>query len=113
MVKIGDRVIHRPRVPYGRQHELFCFVTRVVDGEKGVVDLVAFPAASEIMHVSNVARKSDATSIHCWEPHPEEISEGDFDVQIITLQDQLADVQARLAKLEGKPSRAAKAEAAA
>lgn len=68
-VKIGDRVIYRPRVPYGRQSELFGFVTRVIDAETGVVDIIAFPAGGEFQSVNNVAQKNDQVQIHCWEPH--------------------------------------------
>lgn len=71
-VKIGDRAIYRPRVPYGRQSELFAFVTRVVDADRGVVDLIAFPANSELMHVSNVAPMGGLVQIHCWEPSAED-----------------------------------------
>lgn len=70
-VKIGDRVIYRPRVPYGRQSELFGFVTRVIDAESGVVDIIAFPAGGEFQSVNNVAQKSDQVQIHCWEPSAE------------------------------------------
>lgn len=68
-VKIGDRAVYRPRVPYGRQSELFCFVTRVVDAEKGIVDLVAFPAGGEFQHINNVSPKGEVIQIHCWEPY--------------------------------------------
>lgn len=68
-VKIGDRAVYRPRVPYGRQSELFCFVTRVVDAEKGIVDLVAFPAGGEFQHINSVSPRGEVIQIHCWEPY--------------------------------------------
>jgi hypothetical protein len=70
-VKLGDRAIYYPRVPYGRQSELFCFVTRVADAEKGIVDLVTFPAAGEFQHINNVMPKGEGIQIHCWEPREE------------------------------------------
>lgn len=66
-VRLGQHCIYRPRVPYGRQSELFCFITRIVREDEGVVDLIAFPANSEIMHINNVAQRSEAIGIHCWE----------------------------------------------
>jgi hypothetical protein len=68
MVKLGLPCVYRPRVPYGRQGELFAFVTRVVDADKGVVDLIAFPANSEAVHYNNIARRGDKIQVHCWEP---------------------------------------------
>lgn len=85
--KIGDRAIYFPRVPYGRQSELFCFVTRVVDADRGVVDLIAFPANSEMMHVSNVSPKGGLVQIHCWEPSAEE-------KRIAELEERLAAIEA-------------------
>lgn len=68
LVKLGTACIYRPRVPYGRQSELFAFVTRVIDTEKGTVDLIAFPSHSELVHYNNVAPKGGLIQIHCWEP---------------------------------------------
>lgn len=100
-VKIGDRAVYRPRVPYGRQSELFCFVTRVIDADKDVVDLVAFPAAGEFLHINNVARISDTVRIHCWEPH---VSVDGDSADLFTM---ISELEARVAALENK--RAAKA----
>jgi hypothetical protein len=71
-VKLGDRAIYYPRVPYGRQSELFCFVTRVADADKGIVDLVTFPAAGEFQHINNVMPKGEGIQIHCWAPREEQ-----------------------------------------
>ena len=71
-IKLGLRVLYRPRVPYGRQSELFCFITRVVREDDGVVDLIGFPANSEPQHYNSVARRSDTISVHCWEPVEDE-----------------------------------------
>lgn len=68
MVKLGDRAIWIPRVPYGRQHELLAFVTRVVDAENDIADLVVFPANGELLHINAAVRKRDGIHIHCWEP---------------------------------------------
>lgn len=67
-LKLGLRCIYRPRVAYGRQSELFCFVIRIIKPEEGVVDLIAFPSNSEPVHYNNVARRSETVTIHCWEP---------------------------------------------
>lgn len=87
-VKIGDRAIYRPRVPYGRQSELFAFVTRVVDADRGVVDLIAFPANSELMHVSNVAPTGGLVQIHCWEPSAEDKRIEELEARIVDLEAQ-------------------------
>lgn len=71
-VKLGDRAIYYPRVPYGRQSELFCFVTRIVDADKGIIDIVTFPAAGEFQHINNVMPKGDGIHIHCWTPREEQ-----------------------------------------
>jgi hypothetical protein len=92
--KIGDRAIYRPRVPTGRQSELFCFVTRVVDAERGLVDLVAFPAGGEFMSLNNVPPKAEATQIHCWEPHSR------FNGDNSELLDLIAELEARVSALE-------------
>lgn len=98
---IGDRAIYRPRVPYGRQSELFGFIVRVVDAECDVVDLITFPAGGEFQHVNGVARKSDTVHIHCWEPHVS--STGDTaDVLALVL-----DLETRVAALEAKRKPAA------
>lgn len=70
-VKLMDRVIYLPRVPYGRQSELGAFVTRVIDADRGVVDLVAFPSNSEPLQMSSVAPQGGNVQIHCWLPHEE------------------------------------------
>lgn len=98
--KLGDRAVYRPRVPYGRQHELFCFVTRVINAEGGIVDLVAFPAAGEFLHINNVARMTEAVQIHCWEPHTAEPGADASDLLSI-----IGDLEARVAVLESKRSR--------
>ena len=67
MLKLGLPVIYRPRVPYGRQSELFAFVTRIIDADEGRVDLITFPANSEPVHYNNIPQKSEAIQIHCWE----------------------------------------------
>lgn len=95
-VKIGDRAVYRPRVPYGRQSELFCFVTRVIDAAKEVVDLVAFPAAGEFLHINNVARMSETVQIHCWEPH---VSADGDSADLFTM---ISELEARVAALENK-----------
>lgn len=66
MLKLGLPVIYRPRVPYGRQGELFGFVTRVVRAEEGIVDIITFPSNSEPVHYNNIPPRSDAIQIHCW-----------------------------------------------
>lgn len=71
-VKLMDRVIYLPRVPYGRQSELGAFVTRVIDVDRGVVDLVAFPSNSEPLQMSNVAPQGGNVQIHCWLPTAED-----------------------------------------
>jgi hypothetical protein len=86
-VKLGDRAIYYPRVPYGRQSELFCFVTRIVDAEKGIVDLVTFPAAGEFQHINNVMPKGEGIHIHCWEPREDD--------------QRVAMIEQRLTELEG------------
>ena len=107
--KLGDRALYRPRVPYGRQSELFCFVTRVVDAEKGIVDLIAFPAGSEVTHINNVARRSETISIHCWEPHSSGQSGDSSDLLSL-----VAKLEERVATLEARrgPGRPPKVEAA-
>jgi hypothetical protein len=87
---LGQRCVYRPRVPYGRQSELFCFVTRIIDAANGTVDLIAFPANSEAMHVNNVARQSDAIAIHCWEAIADE------GAKIAALEDRIAALEKRL-----------------
>ena len=99
--KVGDRAIYRPRVPYGRQSELFCFIVRIVDADRDVVDLIAFPAGGEFQHVNGVARKSDAVHIHCWEPHAS--AAGDA----ADLLKMVVDIEERVAALEAKRSRKA------
>lgn len=94
-IKIGDRAVYRPRVPYGRQNELFCFVTRVADAERGIVDLVAFPSGGEFQHINNVAPKGETIQIHCWEPH---VGSGD-NSELLSL---IAELEARLTTLEAK-----------
>lgn len=86
-VKLMDRVIYLPRVPYGRQSELGAFVTRIIDAERGVVDLVAFPADSEPLQMSNVAPKGGLVQIHCWEPVAE-------DARIAALEERIAALEA-------------------
>lgn len=97
-VKLGDRAIYRPRVPYGRQSELFCFIVRIVDAEKDVVDLIAFPAGGEFQHINGVARKSETVHIHCWEPHASATA------NIEDLLNLIADLEGRIAVLEAKRS---------
>lgn len=63
----SDQVVYRPRVPYGRQSELAAIITRVLDAEKGTIDIITFPANSEPQHMSNVARASETITIHCWQ----------------------------------------------
>lgn len=63
----GDPVLYRPRVPYGRQSELTGLITRIWNAESGDIDLVTFPANSEMQHMSHVARASDTITIHCWD----------------------------------------------
>lgn len=91
-VKLGDRAIYRPRVPYGRQSELFCFITRVIDADNDIVDLVAFPSGGEVQRVNNVAPKSETAMLHCWEPHDE----------TKRLMDEIDGLKHRLAALEEK-----------
>lgn len=62
----GDRIVYKPRVPYGRQHELAGIVTRVIDAAAGVVDLMTFPTNSEVQHVNQVGKQSETVTIHCW-----------------------------------------------
>jgi len=76
MLKLGLPCVYRPRVAYGRQSELFCFITRIVKEDEGVVDLIAFPTNSEPVHYNNVGRRSDKIHIHCWEPA---LAEGSVD----------------------------------
>src|SRR5271166_248998 len=64
--RLGDAVVYRPRVPYGRQSEITGLITRV-DPHTGAVNIVTFPDNSETQHMSNVARASDKVLIHCWE----------------------------------------------
>src|SRR5579859_1640365 len=75
-LKLGLPCVYRPRVAYGRQSELFCFITRIVKPDEGVVDLIAFPTNSEPVHYNNVGRRSDNIYIHCWEPA---LAEGSVD----------------------------------
>lgn len=75
-LKLGLPCVYRPRVAYGRQSELFCFITRIVREDEGVVDLIAFPTNSEPVHYNNVGRRSDKIHIHCWEPA---LAEGSVD----------------------------------
>jgi hypothetical protein len=95
-VKLGDRAIYYPRVPYGRQSELFCFVTRVADAEKGIVDLVTFPAAGEFQHINNVMPKGDGIQIHCWEPREEGGAAHDWTSTIEALQFEIHNLEFRL-----------------
>jgi hypothetical protein len=67
-LKLGLPCVYRPRVPYGRQSELFCFVTRIIDEGEGRVDLITFPANSEPVHYNNIPPRSETIQIHCWEP---------------------------------------------
>jgi hypothetical protein len=82
-----------PRTPYGRQHELLALITRVIDAEKGVVDLVAFPVNSEALHLNNVIRQSETVRIHCWAPVA---SDG------VASDEQIAALANRFAVLEGE-----------
>jgi hypothetical protein len=107
--KLGDRAIYRPRVPYGRQSDLFCFITRIADAEQGTVDLIAFPAASEVTHINNVARRCETINIHCWEPHSGGATGDNSDLLSL-----IAELEERVATLEAKrgPGRPPKVEAA-
>ncbi len=107
-VKLGDRAIYFPRVPYGRQSELFCFITRIVDAEKGIVDIVTFPAAGEFQHINNVMPKGEGIQIHCWEPREEQVGDTSELLAMIQMLD------ARLLTIENRPraGRPPKAEAA-
>jgi hypothetical protein len=62
-LSLGLRCIYRPRVPCGRQGELFGFITRIIREDEGVVDLITFPANSKPVHFNSVARRSDAISL--------------------------------------------------
>lgn len=130
-VRIGQRCIYRPRVPYGRQSELFCFITRIVREDDGVVDLIAFPANSEIMHINNVAQRSETIGIHCWEAAEEKTGSGFDDAAVNAIAEAaraplnaeiqkllaergvmqsnwaetLAKIEVRLAALEKRPTR--------
>lgn len=106
-VKIGDRAIYRPRVPYGRQSELFCFVTRIIDAEKGIVDLVAFPAGGEFQHINNVAPMSETARIHCWEPREVQGDNSELLARIVALEGRIAMIENR--PRAGRPPNAAKA----
>lgn len=106
--RLGLRCVYYPRVPYGRQNKLFCFVSRVVDEDKGIADLIAFPTNSEPVHYNNVAAKSDTIHVHCWESA--EADGGDTSA----LMDMIASLEERISQLEQKrgPGRPPKAEAA-
>jgi len=67
-VYLGMPIIYRPRTPYGRQHELFGFVTRVIDADAERVDIITFPSNSEVIHYDNCAKRGDKIQVHCWEP---------------------------------------------
>ena len=102
MIKLGLPVVYRPRVPYGRQHELFGFVTRVIDPVGGVVDVITFPTNSEPVHINSVAMRSENVNIHCWSPIVDDEKE--------MLRMQVDDLTLRLNALEKRAGR--KAEAA-
>lgn len=97
--KLGLPVLYRPRVPYGRQSELFAFVTRIVDAERGMVDLIAFPANSEVVHYNNILPKGDKIQIHCWEPVT---SDGSVDESLILslVQMAIAPINAEIQQLK-------------
>lgn len=96
MLKLSMPIVYRPRVPYGRQNELFGFVTRVVDAEKGLADIVTFPAASETVHHNNIPQRSETIQVHCWEPAPD-------DPRIAALEERIAALEAQ--QPEGRKSR--------
>lgn len=103
--KIGDRAVYLPRVPYGRQSELFCFITRVVDADRGIVDLVAFPAGGEFQHINNVSPKGDVIQIHCWVPRDGEMAQepsGELAGIVELLREQVSELTERLNTLEAK-----------
>ena len=102
MTKLGLPIVYRPRVPYGRQHELFGFVTRIADAGTGVVDVITFPTNSEPVHHNNVAARSEKVQVHCWSPVVDDEKE--------MLRMQVDDLTARLNALEKRVAR--KSEAA-
>jgi hypothetical protein len=106
VIKLGLPIIYRPRVPYGRQSELFGFITRIIDAEKETVDLITFPANSESVHMSNIARASDTIQIHCWEPVMD-------DTRVAALEARIETLETRLQGSDAQPrrSRGSKAEA--
>lgn len=117
MIKLGLPCVYRPRVPYGRQSELFCFVTRIIKEDAGLVDLIAFPANSEPCHYNNVARRSDTIQIHCWEPALEQAAVDDARLNAIIeattapLAGEIAMLRATIAEAQQRLSELGKIEA--
>ncbi|HYM32307.1 MAG TPA: hypothetical protein VEU47_13460 [Candidatus Cybelea sp.] len=112
MLRLGLPVIYHPRVGYGRQHQLFGFITRIVSAETASVDIITFPTNSEAVHHNNVAARSDQVKIHCWEPADEdkESLKGrliELQAEIAALRSQVSDQLARIVMLEKRGAKAA------
>jgi ABC-type transport system involved in cytochrome bd biosynthesis fused ATPase/permease subunit len=109
---LGMPCLFRPRTPYGRQPQLFAFVTRLLDAKEGIVDILAFPTNSEPLHCNNVRPQSETISVHCWERALEQnIDLASLRAAVNEMQDmllELDEVKERLAALETRLSNTGK-----